>query len=1069
MDSTRSSADGAFQAVLDHMRECFTLLEIVRDDSGAGVDLRVLAANQAFAALIGTGTREVLGRTVRELDQGFDAAIMARLGEVTDDGPSLDFEYRAAPSGVLLRFRAFGISPGNVALIFEDSVSGAETDTALQESEERYRLLFSSINDMILVHPIRGDGSPDMFVEVNDVASERLGYTREELLRMSPREIDAPEGLRMIPAAMARLSSEGHAVWEGMHQRKDGRTMPVEISNRLFSMGGKPMVLATIRDITERRRAEEALRESEERYRQLVELSPDAVLVHRHGAVAFANSSALALFGAAEPTALLGREVMDLVHPDFREIVRDRSLRIQRDGEMVPREEQKCLRLDGSAFDVEVSSAPINYAGARSSLTIIRDVTDRTRAQEALRRRVEEMAALQATLLEITTPHDLSRLLELIVERAVHLLHADGGGLYLCDPTRQLVRCVVSSRTAADYVGTTLRYGEGAAGLVAQTGTAFVVEDYSAWPGRAGSFQTTKPFRALASAPLVWQGQVTGVIHVLRYQEGNSFSPNDLELLSVFANHAAIAAENARLRDGLEKELGQRNRLEAEREAATQRLEFVVSATRTWFDIVDADYNVQYIDPARAKLFGSFGGRKCYEYFRGRTSPCGDCAMIRALATRRVVVAEQTNPVVETRSTQVTATPYQTESGAWMVAEVSVDISERKQAEEERLEMERRMLSAEKLEGMGILAGGIAHNFNNFLSIMLGNAELLRDILPRDSDSAALAQEIVKAGYRSRDLIGQLLAMGRRRVLELRPLDLNEVIRECGAMLRKALRENIAIDYQLSDSPSPVTADPGRIEEILLNLALNAQDAIPREGRLTIATSEVFVEGPADQSEKTPRGRCVLLTVSDTGAGMNPETLTKIFDPFFTTKEPGKGTGLGLATVYGIVKQHKGTIEADSRPAEGTRFRIYLPRTEDSPGEPPAAETPPPIGGTETVLLVDDEEPVRRLLSRHLRSLGYNVLEAADGSSALRVFEEHAGVVDMLLTDVVMPQMNGRVLYDGICARAPAMKVLFMSGYGQDVVSSHIAQGAGMPLITKPFTRLALASRVREILDRPCR
>jgi len=396
-----------------------------------------------------------------------------------------------------------------------------------------------------------------------------------------------------------------------------------------------------------------------------------------------------------------------------------------------------------------------------------------------------------------------------------------------------------------------------------------------------------------------------------------------------------------------------------------------------------------------------------------------------------------------------------------------VDVTERKQLEAEKLELERRFASAKKHESLSMLAGGVAHNFNNLLAVILGNAEVLRDTLPAGSDSAAFIAEITKAGYRSRDLIDQLLATGRRQVLELRPLDLNDLVRDCSAMMRKAIRENIAIDYRLSASPCPIQADPGRIEEILLNLAMNAQDAIPREGRLTIGTTEVFLDlsHARPQAEIRP-GRCILLTVSDTGEGMDQETMTKIFDPFFTTKEPGKGTGLGLSTVYGIVKQHDGSIEVESQPGTGTQFKIYFPLTEVLPQAAGGGEQVQPTGGSETVLLVEDEEPIRRLLARQLRGLGYTVLEAADGTCALRVFEEHEGIVHLLLTDVVMPHMNGRELHDRLLIRAPGVKVLFMSGYGQDVVTSYVAQDGDVPLIAKPFTGHAIASRVREILDK---
>jgi len=395
-----------------------------------------------------------------------------------------------------------------------------------------------------------------------------------------------------------------------------------------------------------------------------------------------------------------------------------------------------------------------------------------------------------------------------------------------------------------------------------------------------------------------------------------------------------------------------------------------------------------------------------------------------------------------------------------------VDITERKQAEAERLDLERRVASSQRLEGLGVLAGGVAHNFNNLLTVILGHAALLQETLPEGGDSASSVREIMKAGYRSRDLISQLLALGRRQVIELKPLDLNKVVRECSSMVRHAVRENIAIDYSLSVSPCPIAADPGRIEQILLNLALNAQDAIPRDGRLSIATTEVFLDTEfARRQDDLPPGRYAVLTVSDTGEGMGEETVRKIFDPFFTTKEQGRGTGLGLSTVYSIVKQHNGGIEVESRPGAGARFIVYLPRSTELPHVAPIPEHEQPAGGNETILLVEDEAPIRTLLSRHLRALGYTVLEAADGLPALRVSAEHVGAIHMLVTDVVMPRMNGTELYRQLRAEMPDVKVLFMTGYQRDVISSHV-QDQQLDMIMKPFTGQALASRVREILDR---
>jgi PAS domain S-box-containing protein len=396
-----------------------------------------------------------------------------------------------------------------------------------------------------------------------------------------------------------------------------------------------------------------------------------------------------------------------------------------------------------------------------------------------------------------------------------------------------------------------------------------------------------------------------------------------------------------------------------------------------------------------------------------------------------------------------------------------VDITERKGAEAQRLDMERRIASSQRLESLGILAGGVAHNFNNFLTVILGHAELLRETLREDPDSAASLREIMKAGHRSRDLVSQLLALGRRQEIELKPIDLNTVVRECSPMLRNAIREDIAIEYDLSAIPCPIAADPGRIEQILLNLALNAQDAIPRDGRLSIATTVVATErGFARRQDDVPAGPCVQLIVSDTGEGMDEQTLRKIFDPFFTTKEQGRGTGLGLPSVYSTVKQHNGSIEVESRPGAGARFTIHFPRTTAPLPDTPASVREVPVGGNETILLVEDEAPIRALLARHLRALGYTVLEAEDGVPALRVVADHRGAIHILVTDIVMPSMNGTELHRRLHEELPELKVLFMTGYRADMLGGSGTRDPARELIMKPFTGHALASRVRGILDR---
>jgi signal transduction histidine kinase len=361
-----------------------------------------------------------------------------------------------------------------------------------------------------------------------------------------------------------------------------------------------------------------------------------------------------------------------------------------------------------------------------------------------------------------------------------------------------------------------------------------------------------------------------------------------------------------------------------ELESLLQRLEFVLAASRTGLDIVDENFVVQYVDPARRASMGDPTGRLCYEYFRAEPGPCPDCAMQRAFSTQTVQVVDQTNPRESDRPTQVTAIPYRGESGTMMVAEVIVDISERKRAEAERLEWERRAASSRRLESLGILAGGVAHHFNNLLTVILGNAELLQAFLPASRSPQACLQEICRAGQQSRDLVLKLLALSRAQPLALQTLDLNLVVRESEPAIRAAIRPEIFLSFSLCALAGPVSVDPERIGEVLLHLALNARDAISGAGRIEISTSCRDPGGAPARGGALP-GPWVLLSVTDTGAGMDSETADKVFDPFFTTKEPGKGTGLGLSTVHSIVEQHHGLIEVESHPGAGARFLIYLP------------------------------------------------------------------------------------------------------------------------------------------------
>jgi PAS domain S-box-containing protein len=381
--------------------------------------------------------------------------------------------------------------------------------------------------------------------------------------------------------------------------------------------------------------------------------------------------------------------------------------------------------------------------------------------------------------------------------------------------------------------------------------------------------------------------------------------------------------------------------------------------------------------------------------------------------------------------------------------------------------VEAQFRQAQKMEAVGRLAGGIAHDFNNVLSVILSYAEIIyRD--PR-SDEAIRADmhEVRTAGQRASELTRQLLAFSRQQILELRVIDLNQVLASLKGMLRRVLGADVELTLLPAAELGNVRADTGQIEQVLMNLAVNARDAMPTGGKLTIQTSnvELDAEYASVHADVTP-GPYAMIAVTDTGVGMDAETRARIFEPFFTTKEKGKGTGLGLATVFGIVKQSGGHIWVYSEPGIGTCFRIYLPRVVEEV-RPRTSERPPPEErrGTETVLVVDDDDQVRTVASTILRRNGYVVLEASNGGEALLICEQHGAKIDVLVTDLVLPRMSGRQLAERLRPIRPDMKVLFMSGYTDDAVLQHGILDSGVAFLQKPITPVTLTGKVREVLE----
>ena len=394
------------------------------------------------------------------------------------------------------------------------------------------------------------------------------------------------------------------------------------------------------------------------------------------------------------------------------------------------------------------------------------------------------------------------------------------------------------------------------------------------------------------------------------------------------------------------------------------------------------------------------------------------------------------------------------------------DVTERQAAQAALDRSEAQFRQAQKMEAVGRLAGAVAHDFNNLLTVILGNVELAIEGVDSHGPARSDLEQVHGAARRAASLTRQLLSFSRKQVLEQKVFDVHTVITDLGTMIRRLIGADIEFALSLQSSGTTVKADPGQIEQVIMNLVVNARDAMPEGGKLTIETSSVVLEGPAHHARGTvPPGSYLVLAVSDSGLGMTPQVQAHLFEPFFTTKAPGKGTGLGLATVHGIVSQSGGQVVVYSEAGAGTTFKVYLPLVADRiQGPVPGAELAPPRGA-ETILLAEDDDALRALAERVLRTNGYRVLAARDPATAMALLKDHAGPIHLLLTDVIMPRVSGRHLATAVVEQRPGTPVLYMSGYTDDAVLRHGVLDAGLAYLEKPFTPGALLRKVRQVLD----
>jgi PAS domain S-box-containing protein len=708
--------------------------------------------------------------------------------------------------------------------------------------------------------------------------------------------------------------------------------------------------------------------------------------------------------------------------------------------------ETRRRRKDGSLVDVLVSASPVLVNGRRvATYASYRDISEQKRAEEV-------NSALYAIAARAHSVENQQQFFVAIHGIVAQLMYARNFYIALLDSDQQHLNFpyFVDEHDPAPQAK---RLGRGLTEYVIRTGepllaTPNVFEDLV---GRGEAELIGAPSLDWLGVPLMSGNGCIGAIVVQSYSENVRFGERDRDILKFVSQQIATAIEHKRYEEALRRSEARYRSLVLSAAYGIYRC----TLAGRFLDVNPAliamlGYGsveeVLKLDPRQDVFFNSQELDRLIEDYRRTGSLNGVEVQWKAKDGHVIVVRLSGRPV---------------SGGEQAVEELEIiaeDITDRRQLEEQ-------FRQAQKMEAVGRLAGGVAHDFNNLLMVINGYTEVLLEELDSSNAMFQKVQSIQQAADRAATLTRQLLAFSRKQLLELKVVDVNTAIADMERLLRPLIGEHISLMTRLSTDAGRTRADAGQLEQVIMNLVVNAKDAMTDGGKITIQSSEVTVRQNFREHRFIQPGRYVVLSVSDTGHGMDKETQSRIFEPFFTTKEKGKGTGLGLSTVYGIVKQSGGYVFPQSEPGAGTTFYIYLPRVEEAPEElSPAKSQENEKGGCETVLLVEDEESVRELVRVTLAARGYKVLEAENGEAGLRVAEAHGDEIDLLITDVVMPGMGGRELAKQLLQIRPHLGVLYLSGYTEDTILHQGALDPGTAFLQKPFTLQNLARKVREVL-----
>jgi PAS domain S-box-containing protein len=856
-------------------------------------------------------------------------------------------------------------------------------------------------------------------VEANDRAIEIYGYTREELLSLNIEDLIASEDMDNFRQRIRHIKEKGAALAEAVHRRKDGVKLPVEVSARVIEVRGKPFIQSIVRDIRERKRSEEALRSEKQKFQFLTEKSPfGMVVVDKKGAFKYINPRFTEIFGYDLKDVPDGKTWFKRAYPDpdyRRHVIASwmDELAKSQPGEKRPKTYVVHCKDGAEKF---VHFIPIQLETG-DNLMFCDDISEQMEAEKKLKESEERYRALFDRSLDCIYLHDFKGKFIDLNDAALNLLGYE---------KKDIAFLSLSSLISRDqFIKTEQILDELFKVGYQQNITEFRVKRKD---GQEIFLEVKTSLVFHDGKPYAVQGVGRDITRRKQIEDELRKLAMVIQYSSELVNLANLQGQMVFLNEAGSRILGIKPE-EAERHHI---LEVVPEA---------------YHDAIKKEILpGLLSGGTWEGELQYKNLKTGGLIDAHAM----------TFPIKDPASGEIIC-----------LANVSLDITERKRAEKERANLEEQLMQSQKLESIGRLAGGVAHDFNNMLAIIIGYADIVIKDLHDSNPMREKTKEILKAAERARDLTRQLLAFARKQTLDMTHLELNQIVSGFEKMLRRTLRENVAIKLRLSRDSCVFQGDMGQIEQIILNIAVNAQDAMPDGGTLVIETTTVSLEeGYIKSHEGIAPGKYIMLGMSDTGSGMSRETQEKIFEPFYTTKEVGKGTGLGLSTVYGIVKQHGGHIHVYSEPGKGTSFKIYFPqkeKTADSVREGDLdimAEM-----GKETVLVVEDNDQVRNLSCEILKLHGYKVIDTPDGKNAMEVVKSYSGPIHLLITDVIMPDMNGKELNVNMARIHPGIRTLFMSGYPEDIISHHGVLDPGVNFIQKPFSLHDFVAKVRQVLD----